>query len=71
MLIFIQCIITLLNFVLYSMRDELDKATAPAVKNKQCVAYTGVQICVAQITGGYSWFEFYTGADYAVRNPTT
>ena len=36
------------NFVLYSMRDELDKATTPSIKNKQCVAlYTGVQICVA------------------------
>ena len=37
----------LLNFVLYSKRDELDKATTPPIKNKQCAAYTGVQICVA------------------------
>ena len=45
--IFIQCIIMLLNFVLYSMRGELDKATIPPIKSKQCIAYTGVHICVA------------------------
>ena len=37
----------LLNFVLNSMRDELDKATTPTIKNKQCVASTGVEICGA------------------------
>ena len=47
MVIFIQCIIMLLNFVLYSMRDELSKATTPPIKNKQCVAFTGVQKWVA------------------------
>ena len=48
MIILIQCIIMLLNFISHSMRDELDKATTPPIKNKQCVAYTGVQMCVAQ-----------------------
>ena len=64
MVIFIQCMIMLLNFVLDSMRDELDKATTPPIKNKQCVACTAVRICVAQYKhGGYSWCVFYTGAD--------
>ena len=44
MVMFIRRIIMLLNFVLYSMRDELDKATTPSIKNKQCAAYTGVEI---------------------------
>ena len=35
----------LLNFILYSMRDELNKATTPPIKNKQYEAYTGVEIC--------------------------
>ena len=47
MVIFIQRIIMLLNFVFIHMRDELDKAPTLPIKNKQCVAYTGVQICVA------------------------
>ena len=34
----------LLNFVLYSTRDESDEATTSSMKNKQCVAYPGVQI---------------------------
>ena len=42
----------LFNFALHSMRDELGKATTLAVlwldhKNKQCVAYIGVEICGA------------------------
>ena len=34
----------LLNFVLHSMRDELDEATTPPIKNKRYVAYTRVEI---------------------------
>ena len=34
----------LLNFILHSMRDESDKATALPIKNKYCIAYTGVEI---------------------------
>ena len=45
--IYIQCTIMLFNFILHSMRDKLDKATTPLIKNKQCVAYTGVEICGA------------------------
>ena len=61
----------LFNFVLYSMRDELDKATTPPIKIKQCVAYTGVQICVVyHKQKGYFWYVFNTRADLPVRNPT-
>ena len=43
----------LLNFILHSMRDESDRATAPLIKNKQCIAYTMVEICNAYfILGG-------------------
>ena len=35
----------LLNFILHSMRDESDKAISPPIKNKQCIAYSGLQIC--------------------------
>ena len=52
----------LLNFVLHSMR-ELDKATTPSIKTKQCVAYTGVEIFGA-------YYGLLTGRIYAVRNPT-
>ena len=34
----------LLNFILHSIRDESDKATALPIKNKYCIAYTGVEI---------------------------
>ena len=40
--ILIQSIIMLLNFILHSMRDESDKTSAPLIKNKQCIAYIGV-----------------------------
>ena len=36
----------LLNFILPTMRDELDKATTLENKNWHCIAYTGVEICV-------------------------
>ena len=49
LVIYVQCIIMLLNFVLQSIRDELDKATTPPIKNKQYVAYTGVQIYVCVV----------------------
>ena len=45
MVIFIQRITMLLNFVLYSMRDEFGKARTAWIKNKQYVAYTEVQMC--------------------------
>ena len=51
----------LLNFIVHSVRDESDKATAPLIENKQCIAYTGVEICNA---------FFYTGVDLCGRNPT-
>ena len=44
MVIYIQCIIMLPNFVLRSIRDELDRVTTPPIKNKQSVAYTWVGI---------------------------
>ena len=34
----------LLNFILHSTRDELDKATTPPIKYKQCITYTEVEI---------------------------
>ena len=43
----------LLNFILHSMRDESDKATVPLIKNKQCIAYTGVKICNAYFILGW------------------
>ena len=43
----------LLNFILHSMRDESDKATVTLIKNKQCIAYTGVEICNAYFILGW------------------
>ena len=34
-------------FVLHSMKDQLDTATMPLIKDKQSVAYTGIKICGA------------------------
>ena len=35
------------NFILHSMRNESDTATTPPIKNKQCIAYTEMEICNA------------------------
>ena len=43
----------LLNVILHSMRDESDKATAPLIKNKQCIAYTGMEICNVYFMRGW------------------
>ena len=43
----------LLNFILHNMRDESNKATEPSIKNKQCITYTGVEICNADFILGW------------------
>ena len=59
----------LFNFILHSVRDESDKATAPLIKNKQCIAYTGAEICNEYFILGW----IYAGvipphhAQYALR----
>ena len=63
----------LLNFILLSMRDELDKATPPPIKNKQCIAHTGVEICNAYFIHG----RIFAGlipphhSQYVPRNSTS
>ena len=44
MVLFIQCIIMLLKFVLYSMRDELDKDTTPQKKAVRSI-HRGTNMC--------------------------
>ena len=69
--IYMQCIIMLLNFILHSMRDESDTAATPPIKNKQCVAYTGVGICDAYYKQVRIYLVriLYWGGIYAVQIP--
>ena len=62
----------LFNFILHSMRDELDKVTTPAIKNKQWVAYTVIEIFRVKYKQGriYSVRILCWKPIYTVRNST-